>query len=185
MTLSTARLVLRPIRAEDARSIWPHVSDPDISRYMSWDPHESIEQTNAFIAEAVERRSRGTALTWVVTDRTSGELFGLASLIAVLRTHRALRYDKAELAYWIGKPYQGRGYATEACRAIIGYAFEGLRLHKLTVAHDDLNEASKRLIETLGFRKIGIEKEHFQKHGRWIDHVLYEMLQREWRHDAE
>ena len=181
MTISTSRLLLRPIRVADAETIWPHVSDPEISLYMSWNPHRSIEETRTFIADVERRALEGGAFTWAIVERESGRIIGLVSLIAILRTHRALRYDKAELAYWIGRPYQGRGFATEACRAIIQYAFANLSLHKITVAHDLLNDASGKLISRLGFREIGIEREHFQKNGRWVDHKIYELLESEWQ----
>lgn len=93
-----------------------------------------------------------------------------------MRTHRALRYDKAELAYWIGPPYQGKGYATEACAAVLDYAFSELKLNKVTVAHDSANDASRALIKRLGFREVGVEYRHFLKDGRWVDHVIYESL---------
>lgn len=176
MTIFTERLQLRPIAAEDAQAIWPYVSDPQISRYMSWTPHKHIGETESFIADVIRRMGEHSTITWVVIERTSGAICGVVSLIAIMRTHRALRYDKAELAYWIGTPYQGKGYATEACAAVLDYGFSQLRLNKVTVAHDAANDASRALIRRLGFREIGIEHRHFLKDGRWIDHVIYELL---------
>ncbi len=176
MTMTTPRLELRPIAEHDAEAIWPYVSDPEISRYMSWDPHETIEQTRAFTTDVVRRMGEGTTIAWAVIERETGKVCGLVSLIAIMRVHRALRYDKAELAYWIGPPFQGRGYAVEACRAVLDYAFGQMGLNKITVAHDLENLASRALIARLGFREVGIEYRHFNKGGRWIDHVIYEML---------
>lgn len=176
MTLTTERLELRPIRNEDAPGIWPHVSDPEIARYMSWEPHESLDVTRRFIEDVVRRMEQGSTVSWTIRERPSGSVCGLVSLIAIMRTHRALRYDKAELAYWIGQPFQGQGYATEACRAVLDYAFGELNLNKVTVAHDAENAASAALIRRLGFRRVGIEHRHFQKNGRWIDHIIYELL---------
>ena len=181
MTIETARLTMRPIGNDDAERIWPYVSNPEISRYMSWNAHASIEETRRFIADVRVRMDAGSTVAWVLAERDSKNVCGLISLIAIVRTHRALRYDKAELAYWVGPPFQGRGYATEACRAAIAHAFEALDLNKVTVAHAAENEASRALIERLGFRKIGTEYRHFCKDGRWIDHVIYELLRLDWR----
>jgi RimJ/RimL family protein N-acetyltransferase len=176
MTMSTARLTLTPLHGGHADGIWPYVSDPEISRYMSWNAHESMETTNAFIADVVRRMQEGSTCSWVISERDSENICGLVSLLAITRTHRALRYDKAELAYWIGRPFQRRGYAREACRAVLDYAFGTLTLNKVTVAHDAGNAASAALIHRLGFRQIGVEHQHFCKDGRWIDHVIYEVL---------
>lgn len=180
-TLTTERLELRPICPGDASELFPFVSDPGISRYMSWEPHASLEVTHAFIADVERRMQEGTTIAWVVRERQSGAVCGLISLIAIMRTHRAIRYDKAELAYWIGPSFQGRGFATEACRAVIDYAFRVMQLNKLGVAHDSENAASAALIERLGFRRIGVEYRHFAKGGRWVDHVVYELLNRDYR----
>lgn len=175
-SLATERLDLRPIRGEDAEEIWPYVSDPEISRYMSWEPHGSLDITRAFIADVCRRMNEGTTISWVIREKATGKVCGLVSLIAIMRTHRALRYDKAELAYWIGTPFQRKGYATEACRAALDYAFGPLALNKVTVAHDTENTASCALIGRLGFRRVGVEYRHFCKNGHWIDHVIYELL---------
>jgi RimJ/RimL family protein N-acetyltransferase len=174
--LTTARLEIRPIQNGDAEAIWPFVSDPGISRYMSWNAHDNIAQTQAFIADVVDRMSEGSTVAWVLTERETGAMCGLISLIGILRTHRSLRYDKAELAYWVGAPFQGLGYATEACLAVMEYAFKKMNLNKLTVAHDANNAASGALIRRLGFREVGVEYRHFCKNGIWVDHVIYELL---------
>lgn len=181
MTIATPRLLLRPLQEDDAERIWPYVSDPGTSRYMSWNPHESLEVTKAFIADVRRRASEGSTQAWIVTESETATVVGLVSLIAILRSHRALTYNKAELAYWIGGPFRGRGYATEATRAVVAHAFEDLSLNKITVAHAAQNDASRKLIERLGFRRVGVEYQHFAKDGEWLDHVTYELLASDWR----
>jgi RimJ/RimL family protein N-acetyltransferase len=183
MTISTPRLLMRPIEDSDAEAIWPYVSDPEISRFMSWNSHESIQTTHDFIADVRQRMAEGKTIAWVVRLRESARVCGIVSLIAILRTHRALRYDKAELAYWLGPEFRGRGYATEACRAALDYAFDVLALNKVTVAHAMENEASRDLIVRLGFRQVGIEYRNFSKNGHWVDHVIYELLHSDWHRD--
>jgi ribosomal-protein-alanine N-acetyltransferase len=180
MTISTPRLVLTPLSDEDAERLWPYVSDPEVSRFMSWHAHESLAVTKAFIADVCERTRAGTTISWVVSNRDTRETYGLVSLIAIMRTHRALTYEKAELAYWLGRPFRNCGYGTEACRAALDYAFTTLGLNKVVVAHAAENVPSQRLIERLGFRRVGVEYRHFAKDNHWFDHVLYELLQRDW-----
>lgn len=145
---------------------------------MSWHPHRSLDVTRAFIEDVVRRVGEGTNATWVLEQ--DGAVCGLVSLIAILRRHRALRYDKAELAYWLGAGFRGKGLATEACAAVLAHGFEKMALNKVTVAHVRENRASGDLIRRLGFRRVGVEKRHFEKDGRWYDHILYELLHSDW-----
>jgi RimJ/RimL family protein N-acetyltransferase len=172
--LKTSRLILRPITSEDVEDIYPHVTDPEISKYMSWEPHKDIDQTRKFIERLQIEKRNDKSYTWSIFF--DDQFCGIVSLIAVLRKHRALTYDKAELAYWLGHGFQGKGIMTEACEQVINFAFTKLKLHRLTVSHAGENSASEGLINRLKFRYIGEEREAFKKNGRWIDHKLYELL---------
>jgi RimJ/RimL family protein N-acetyltransferase len=176
--LKTERLTLRVLRESDLEAIWPYVADAEISRFMSWVPHDSMEETRAFISDVRRRMAEGVTIAWIIEEQ--GNVCGLVSLIGIVRKHRALHYDKAELAYWLGRDFRGRGIATEACEAVLRYAFNRLDLNKIVVAHVTQNDASRDLILRLGFRCVGTEYQHFSKEGQWFDHVLYELLRTAW-----
>lgn len=175
-TLVTERLLLQPATLADADIIWPHVSNPEISRHMSWEPHVDMAQTRAFLISIEEAAAAGRSHTWTIRDRSTKELCGIFSLIAILRTHRSLSYHRAELAYWCVPSWQGKGIMTEAGHAVIDHAFSQLGLNRLVVAHHLENPASQRLIQRLGFSQIGVEHQAFQKNGQWIDTIIYELL---------
>ena len=121
----------------------------------------------------------GRSITWAI--RSKGEVCGIFSIINILRFHRALRYDRGELAYWCATRHQGKGLMSEAGRCVIEFAFGKLGLNRLVVAHHLENLPSQRLIERLGFTLIGLEHEAFMKHGRWIDLKTYELLSHQYR----
>src|SRR6266852_6225284 len=98
LTLTTERLFLRPLALDDADLLWPDISDPEISKYMAWEAHTQRSQTIDFLKNEVERIKAGKGITWAIFKDDS--FCGLFSLIGLLRTHRALTYNKAELAYW-------------------------------------------------------------------------------------
>ena len=177
LVLKTERLVLRPLTLDDADLIWPDISDPEIARQMAWEAHTERSQTVAFLEHEVARVNSGKGITWAVFK--DGAFCGIFSLIGLVRTHRALTYDKAELAYWISRKYQRQGIMTEAGRRVIQFAFEDLKLHKLFVSHFSENAASENLIKRLGFRYVGEQIEEFQKRGVWHNHKLYELLESE------
>jgi ribosomal-protein-alanine N-acetyltransferase len=177
LELTTPRLRLRPLVPSDAAAMWPDMADPEISRWMAWDAHSEPQQTEAFIAHEQARREAGRGVTFAVLE--DGSLRGIVSLIGLMRTHRGLTYNRAELAYWLGRAHHRRGLATEAGTAVLRFGFGPLGLHKVHVGHFDINAASQALIERLGFRHVGIQRQEFCKGGVWHDHHLYEMLDEE------
>jgi ribosomal-protein-alanine N-acetyltransferase len=81
--------------------------------------------------------------------------------------------------YWIGKPFTGQGYMTEAVRAAVGYGFETLHLHRLEAATMPNNVASIRVLERNGFRREGYARRLLKINGVWEDHVLHALLSEE------
>jgi RimJ/RimL family protein N-acetyltransferase len=175
--LTTPRLRLRPLVPSDAASMWPDMSDPEVSRWMAWDAHREPKQTEAFVAHEVARREAGSGVTFAVLENDGFR--GIVSLIGLMHTHRALTYNRAELAYWLGRAHRGRGLATEAGTAVLRFGFGTLGLHKVHVGHFGANAASRALIQRLGFRHVGIQRQEFSKDGVWHDQHLYEMLDEE------
>lgn len=177
--LKTQRLTLAPAKVSDAEELFPFVSDSEIAKWMSWQPHISIEQTVQFCNSLEINHQNKTSLNWVI--RIDGQVCGLFGLISIKKNHRSLIYNKAELAYWCGKPFQGKGIMKEAGNAVIDFAFQALNLNKLTVGHYVGNEASKRLILSLGFQFHYHEKRAFLKDGFWIDCDFYELFNTDYK----
>jgi ribosomal-protein-alanine N-acetyltransferase len=177
LELTTPRLRLRRLLPSDAASMWPDMADPEISRWMAWDAHRDPQQTEAFIAYEQARWEAGRGVTFAVLEKD--RFCGIVSLIGLTRIHRALTYNRAELAYWLGRAHRGQGLATEAGTVVLRFGFGPLGLHKVHVGHFGANAASQALIERLGFRHVGIQRQEFCKDGVWHDHHLYEMLDKE------
>ena len=184
LTLRTERLVLRPLTLDDVDLLWPDISDPEISSQMAWEAHTERSQTIEFLKHEVARRKAGKGITWAVFK--DGSFCGIFSLIGLVLKHRALTYNKAELAYWLSRKYQRQGIMTEAGRRVLQFAFGELKLHKVFVSHFSNNAASENLIKRLGFRYVGEQIEEFQKDGTWHNHKTYELLNKEFNtHSSE
>ncbi|MCU1268256.1 MAG: acetyltransferase [Acidobacteria bacterium] len=177
LELMTERLSLRPLQAEDVDLLWPDISDGEISKYMAWEAHTNKAQTVDFVKGEIARRESGKGITWAIFKE--GSFCGIFSIIGLVRSHRALTFNKAELAYWLGRKYQGQGIMTEAGQRVLQFAFQEMKLHKIFVSHFSVNDASGNLIKRLGFRYVGEQIEEFQKHGVWYNHKNYELLERE------
>jgi ribosomal-protein-alanine N-acetyltransferase len=81
------------------------------------------------------------------------------------------------LGYWMGAPYAGRGYMTRAVRAIVGFGFGTLRLHRIEAACLPHNSVSKSLLEKAGFRHEGLAKAYLRINGAWQDHLLFALIE--------
>ena len=146
---------------------------------MTWEAHRDPSETTAFVDRTIAARNDGNGFVWTI--RMGGALCGVVGLHDVLRTSRAWRMDRAELGYWCGANVRNQGLVTEAARAVIDYGFRELQLHKVAVGCASENLASKRVIEKLGFRFLGEQREHFFRFGQWWHHLAFEMTVGEWQ----
>jgi [ribosomal protein S5]-alanine N-acetyltransferase len=146
VTIRTARLLLRSPQLSDASEISLLAGDYDVASMTGTIPHPYSEKMAADWIRNVLRGEEGVvfAIVW------SGKLIGCTG-------YRAFSEDHAELGYWIGKPYWGMGYATEAVHALVQYAFAIDGFAYLTVGHFSDNPASARVIAKTGFERQGEE----------------------------
>jgi RimJ/RimL family protein N-acetyltransferase len=164
----TARLRLRRSRPEDAEAISRYRSDPDVNRQQGWERTDP-EAVRADIEE-MALRSPGDAGGWVqfsVEEREGGRLVGDVGVSAADGEPGVLK-----VGYTIDPAFQGRGYATEAVGALLGYAFETLGADVIRAYASADNAASIRVAEHVGMRLIE-RFEHRDREGRWFG-VRYE-----------
>jgi len=88
--------------------------------------------------------------------------------------------ELAEIGYWIGKPYWGKGYGTEAAHAVLQYGFEVLRLNRVHSKHFSNNPASGRIMQKIGMKHEGCQRQQFKKWGTFVDFELYGILRSEY-----
>jgi len=142
--LATARLVLRAPRRGDVKAIATLVNDRRIAANTARNPHPyAIEDAEQFMA-AVNKR-QGEACFVITLD---GAPIGICSV--------DLREDGPEIGYWLGVSYWGRGFATEAVRALIDHAFGDLEHETLISGARVNNPASRRVLEKCGFQWTGV-----------------------------
>lgn len=175
--LQTERLFLRPLQVSDAEAMWSYVSDPDFPKYMTWEAHKDINETKEFLQGKEKEFADAKSVVWSIFMNDA--FVGLIGLEGVKRYLNTVKTDRAELGYWLGSKFWGQGIMLEAGKAVLRFGFEEMELHKVTVGHFSENPQSQRVIEKLGFRLVGLQKEHFHKNGKWHDHYVYEMLRNE------
>ena len=154
--LETEDLILRKPRMRDAKDIFRYASDPEVARYVLWEPHRSVSETASFVRDLRVRIRAGYPSSWVVTLRETGLV------------------TKFSREYW------NHGYATQALRAVIDCLFSSLPLNRLEAQHDVRNPASGRVMQKCGLTQEGILRGRIMNKGEYIDTALYSVLRSDW-----
>ena len=170
--LETKDLLLRPIRMKDAEDIFAFASDPEVARYVLWDPHRSLSDTRNYIRYLRAQYRRGEPSSWGIVDRASGHVIGTIGLMYFSRVHRS-----CEIGYSLSRAYWNRGYATQALHAVIACVFEHLPdLQRIEAQHDVRNPASGKVMEKCGMLREGILRSRLMNKNELIDVALYSIL---------
>ena len=170
-TLTTARLVLRPFALSDAREVQRLAGDREIAAVTISIPHPYEDgMAEAWINTHAGDFERDVAVNYAITLAADGTLLGAIGL------RLELQHKRAELGYWIGKPYWGRGFASEAGQVIVDYAFRSLHLRKIYAHHMAINPASGRVMKKLGMIYEGKMRDHVLKWGVHQDVEAYGLV---------
>jgi ribosomal-protein-alanine N-acetyltransferase len=154
--LKTPRLRLRKVKFEDAEAIFrEYAQDPEVTRYVSWQAHQSLDETRAYVRSCLLAWDTGKAFNWVVESREESRLMGMI----VARVNPA----KWELGFVLARRHWGCGYMTEAVKAVIDWAQRRGGIYRVWAVCDIDNGASARVMEKAGMRREGILK-------RWSIH---------------
>jgi RimJ/RimL family protein N-acetyltransferase len=178
MEITTSRLLLREFTMEDEAALHRLETDPAVRRYMGGG-QPTQEETRAFLhriqhALALDPRP---SYTLAMVVRGEGRLMGVVRLTV---TNREL--GQAELGYRLSPAYWGRGYASEAARALVDFGFSTIGLHRVcALCHPD-NSSSQRVMQKVGMHYEGHLREDWRnRDGSWRDSLLYAILEQDWR----
>ena len=169
--IETERLILRPFNLEDAKEVQRLAGDIEIAKTTLHIPHPYEDgMAEEWINRHVEAYERGVSLTLAITHKEEKYLIGAVGLI-INKDH-----DRAELGYWIGKPYWNKGYCLEAAKALCDYGFQKIGLNKICASHLKRNPASGKVMQKIGMEQEGVFREHVKKWGKYEDLVYYGMV---------
>ena len=145
--LETERLLLRPWRESDAPELYRYAKDPAVGPAAGWPPHTDVENSREII-----RTVLSVPETYAVVLKETGLPVGSVGIMRRPHGSARMKWREAEIGYWIGVPYWGRGLIPEAVEALMTHAFADLGLAMLWCGHFDGNLASERVQAKCGFR---------------------------------
>ncbi len=174
--LETSRLRLRRFTLTDAADVQHLADDPDVASTTSRMPHPYENgMAESWISTHEARYRAGEEAVFAVARKDNG------SLIGAIRLKLVLDQARAEMGYWIGKSYWGRGYATEAAWAVIQYGFEQLDLIAIGAHHMSRNPASGRVMQKIGMAHVRHLPQFIEKNGVREDVEAYEIMRHDYR----
>ena len=174
-TLETERLLLRCFEMKDAPVVQQLLSDPEVTgNLMDTTLPFTLEDAEQMITRSHQAVEANTAYMFAVVRKSNDTLVGYCD-VEVQRHHK-----RGEIAYWIGRPYWWQGYATEAAKRVVRFAFEDLGLNRVFAYVLKRNTASAGVLTKAGLKLEGTQRQSIEKDGVLEDVEFYGLLREDY-----
>ena len=151
--IETKRLVLRVPRIDDAHAIFAGwTQDTEVTRYLTWRPHQRVQETEYFIQNCIFAWEHETRFPYVIILKESSKVIGIID--------PRVEGPKVGIGYGAARAHWGKGYVTEATRAIIDWAFQQDSIYRVYATTDVENVASQRVLEKVGMQCEGFLRKY-------------------------
>jgi len=169
--LETERLYLRRVIKEDVNEIFTLRSDKEVMKYIPRPLAENIEDAMAHIAMIDEKIDNNEGINWAITLKDDPKLIGIIGHYRIKPEH-----FRAEIGYMLLPEHHGKGIIAEAIKETVKYGFNIMKLHSIEAIIDPENFASEKALLKSGFEKEAHLKENEYYDGRFLDTVIYSIL---------
>ena len=151
VVLETERLILRRFQVGDAQAMFENwASNPNVTKYLTWQPHASADATRALLGEWVQDYARPDRYQWAIELKTLGQPIGSISVV-----HVRENVDECEVGYCLGEPWWKKGIMTEAFKRVIAFLFEEVKANRICAHHDTENVGSGKVMQKSGLTYEG------------------------------
>jgi ribosomal-protein-alanine N-acetyltransferase len=174
-TIETARLFLRALELSDAAELLHHFSDPELLKYLDFEPLEHLEDARGVIGWGQSLFAEGRGILWGLFERQSGRLVGTLNLERKVSPHRA------EITYDLAPDWWGQGLMPEAVQAVLPYVFDAMGIVRLETTVHMRNLRSIGVLLKVGFQLEGVLRAYKVFHGELADVFSFSLLAGDWR----
>jgi len=162
--LNTKRLVLREQDECHIPQMVTLANTEDVAKMLSSMPYPyTRKDAKAWIKKARQEYMQKVLISFAITDKEIQKYMGTVDMML------SPEHNHATLAYWLGRPYWGKGFMSESVVAVIHYGFDVLGLRRIASHHFHTNPASGRVMEKAGMKREGIRRAHFKKGEEYLD----------------
>jgi ribosomal-protein-alanine N-acetyltransferase len=169
--LQTERLLLRRVNENDANEIFALRSNPETMKYIPRPLVKSIDDALEHIAMIDAKIESNEGINWAITYKDNPKLIGIIGHYRIKPEH-----FRAEVGYMLLPEYNGKGIISEAIKEVVNYGFSEMKLHSIEAIIDPENFGSERVLQKCGFVKEAHLKENEFYEGRFLDTVIYSIL---------
>jgi len=174
--ISGPRFNLRFLRKADAATIAGYLNNKMVARYTLIPYPYKEEDFHTFLKTTTQRRVKKVDIVYAIADKETNSVKGAIGL------HRIDQINKrAELGYWLARPFWGQGLMTEATELILTFGFKILRLNRIDAPVFHPNTASMKVLEKCGFVFEAVFRKSFFRYGRWMDEHWFSILKSEYQ----
>jgi ribosomal-protein-alanine N-acetyltransferase len=169
--LESERLILRRLYKKDAKDIFEFAKDPEMTKYVVWDYHKTIDDTYNFLNTAFDSYKKGDVAPWAIVSKEDMKVIG------TIDYHWwNTKYNLAEMGYALGKNYWNKGYTTEAVREIIKFGFDRMQLNRIQAKCEIDNVASEKVMLKCGMKYEGTARKQVFAKNRYRSLKMYAIL---------
>lgn len=174
----TSRLIIRKFQQSDLNDIFLYAKNPNVARYVTWEPHTSLSDSQKFIDYALNSYAKGglDPMAMILKDDPNKRVIGSVGLMAASPKNRTY-----ELAYALSEDHWGLGLVAEASKPLINYVFKTFAIERLQSRCDVLNPQSARVMEKLGMTFEGTLKSSMYIKGKVRDMHMYALIRSNFR----
>ena len=169
--LETERLLLRRVNESDVNEVFALRSNPETMKYIPRPLVKTIDNALEHIAMINAKIENNEGINWAITYKGSPKLIGILGHYRIKPEHH-----RAEIGYMLHKEHNGKGIITEAVQEVVKYGFNEMKLHSIEAIIDPKNFGSEKVLQKCGFIKEAHFKENEFFEGRFLDSVIYSIL---------
>ena len=174
--LESTRLLLRPFAVADAQAMYDNwASDPEVTRFLTWPPHKSVEDTKAILTDWAKSYGQDNYYQWAIVLKENGDKpIGSISVVSMKE-----ELDLVHVGYCLGRPWWRQGIMTEALRTLIDFFFAEVGANRIECMHDPGNPHSGMVMQNCGMRYEGTLRSSARNNQGVCDACWYGLLRSE------
>jgi RimJ/RimL family protein N-acetyltransferase len=177
--LTGKQVVLRELRISDAPALFAMLTTEEVARFIS-PPPTTVDGFERFIEWTLQQRRAGVYACFAVTLRGFDTAIGIFQVREI-----AANFAAAEWGFAIGSPFWGTGVFQEGAQLMLEFVFDTIEAHRLEARAAVENGRGNGALRKIGAVREAILRQSFLRHGRYLDQVLYSILQDDWRASRE
>jgi ribosomal-protein-alanine N-acetyltransferase len=174
-TIETERLRLRKFHKDDAAAIYDYASNEQVTKYVLWETHQSIKDSEAFLAFALNKYDERDVSPWAIELKRNERMIGTVDFVWWKPKDKT-----AELGYVLSEPYWGQGIMTEAVNALVEFGFNNMELERIQAKCIAENLSSARVMEKAGLIYEGTHRRAIYVKGAHRDFKVYAIIREDY-----